>query len=483
MSADEQAGSIGASGAPAGLSVARDDQVVTSTGAGGLTYADDGSVAIRDALGHVEVQVQFAQGGEVRTATLYSGSAPSGGSVSFTPAEVAAAVAAASVPPPAPSPPAAGPSTPPRPAGAPAHATLHLGAAAAVSRTGVAALRLTCAGPRGARDVRRHAETDGAGARNGPAAGPRPFAEGHAARHGRARQRAGHRLAVHVGERERRALASGQKAADACAGPQTERDGHRDAGRGRGRRWGGSERDAHRAAPAPPRARRLRLTCGRGPGRRPRSPRGRPPAGRRRVRCLGPHAGGEPLGVLAGQQAVERGAEDRDERPGQRAGDDLRHEVAGVGAGRLGDGGGERVGLARPADREPLLQRGAVAHDAGDDEAVPGRAGGHDVEHRLGVRAEDVEHRRAGRALRDRRLQLGQPLLAAGEDEVLLGGEVVEDRLLGDVGGDGDLGDRDGVEAALCEQAARGGGDRVVRGALLAFTQAWGASPGMSIAL
>ena len=53
-------------------------------------------------------------------------------------------------------------------------------------------------------------------------------------------------------------------------------------------------------------------------------------------------------------------------------------------------------------------------------------------------------------------------------------GEVVEDRLLGDVGGRGDLGDGDGVEAALGEQAARGGDDRVARGALLALAQALG---------
>ncbi len=39
----------------------------------------------------------------------------------------------------------------------------------------------------------------------------------------------------------------------------------------------------------------------------------------------------------------------------------------------LGDGGGEGRGLALPPHREPLLQRGAAAHDAGDDEAVVGR--------------------------------------------------------------------------------------------------------------
>ena len=127
-----------------------------------------------------------------------------------------------------------------------------------------------------------------------------------------------------------------------------------------------------------------------------------------------------------------------------------------------------------PTPPRPAPATRAAAHDAGDDEAVLGLPEGDGVEHRLRVRAEYVEHRGAGRALGDVRLELGQPCLAAGEHEVLLGGEVVEDRLLGDVGGRGDLGDRDGVEAALGEQTARGGDDRVARGALLALAQALG---------
>ena len=51
-------------------------------------------------------------------------------------------------------------------------------------------------------------------------------------------------------------------------------------------------------------------------------------------------------------------------------------------------------------------------------------------------------------------------------------GEVVEDRLLRDVGGGGDLGDGDRVEAAFGEQAAGRGGDRLAGGALLARAEA-----------
>ena len=79
-----------------------------------------------------------------------------------------------------------------------------------------------------------------------------------------------------------------------------------------------------------------------------------------------------------------------------------------------------------------------------------------------------------GRAIGDGGDELGDALLAAGEGEVLLGREVVEDRLLGDVGGGRDLGDGDGVKAALGEEPAGGGGDRLARGALLALAEAFG---------
>ena len=56
-------------------------------------------------------------------------------------------------------------------------------------------------------------------------------------------------------------------------------------------------------------------------------------------------------------------------------------------------------------------------------------------------------------------------------DEVLLGREVVEDRLLGDVGGARDLGDGDALEAALGEQPPRGLRDQLARLLLLALAQ------------
>ena len=89
-------------------------------------------------------------------------------------------------------------------------------------------------------------------------------------------------------------------------------------------------------------------------------------------------------------------------------------------------------------------------------------------------RPENVEDGAAGRALGNGGDELRDALLAAGEREVLLRREVVEDRLLRDVGGDRDLGDGDSVEAALGEEPAGGGGDTLARGALLAFAKAHG---------
>jgi hypothetical protein len=51
---------------------------------------------------------------------------------------------------------------------------------------------------------------------------------------------------------------------------------------------------------------------------------------------------------------------------------------------------------------------------------------------------------------------------------------VVEDRLLRNVRGGRDLGDGDGVEAALGEQPSGGGGDGLPSDALLAGTKAFG---------
>ena len=62
----------------------------------------------------------------------------------------------------------------------------------------------------------------------------------------------------------------------------------------------------------------------------------------------------------------------------------------------------------------------------------------------------------------------------AVQDEVLLGREVVEDRLLGDVGGARDVGDGHGVEAVLGEERHRRRGDRLARLALLALAQSLG---------
>src|SRR6476469_9973778 len=86
--------------------------------------------------------------------------------------------------------------------------------------------------------------------------------------------------------------------------------------------------------------------------------------------------------------------------------------------------------------------------------------------------AERGERRLAGRALADRPKQLVLEGLKPPVDEILLGREVVEDRLLGHLGGARDLGHRDALEAALAEQATRRLGDEPARLLLLALAQA-----------
>ncbi len=75
-------------------------------------------------------------------------------------------------------------------------------------------------------------------------------------------------------------------------------------------------------------------------------------------------------------------------------------------------------------------------------------------------------------AVGDRRLQGREHLVRAVEEQVLLRGEVVEDRPDGDVGRRSDLGDRHRLEAALGEQLGRDVGDRLARALLLALAQA-----------
>jgi hypothetical protein len=92
VSEDDQAGSIQATGVAADMSVARGDIVINSTGAGGLTVGPDGSVGTSDDSANVDLQVQFVgSDGNVDTASLYSGTATSGGGLSFTPQQVATA--------------------------------------------------------------------------------------------------------------------------------------------------------------------------------------------------------------------------------------------------------------------------------------------------------------------------------------------------------------------------------------------------------
>ena len=183
--------------------------------------------------------------------------------------------------------------------------------------------------------------------------------------------------------------------------------------------------------------------------------------------------GHRPL-VLAGEQSLEGGAEDEAVRPRQRARDDRGHEVALERARLLGDDRGERGRLLLPAEEEAVAQRAAARDEPrhGDDRLD-----------RVVVDALDELERRRAEGLDDRRAcrpraygldERGAALLPAEQDEVLLGREVVEDRLLGDVGGARHVGDGHGVEAVLDEQRHRRLRDRLARLALLALAQSLG---------
>jgi hypothetical protein len=65
--------------------------------------------------------------------------------------------------------------------------------------------------------------------------------------------------------------------------------------------------------------------------------------------------------------------------------------------------------------------------------------------------------------------QVNAETLHSVEDEVLLRREVVEDRLLGDLGDPRDLLDSDGLEPAVGEEAPRGFLDCLARPGLLAL--------------
>src|SRR5690349_19914098 len=86
---------------------------------------------------------------------------------------------------------------------------------------------------------------------------------------------------------------------------------------------------------------------------------------------------------------------------------------------------------------------------------------------------DEVGERRLTRlALADRPQQLVFEGLKPPVDEVLLGGEVVEDSLLGHLGGPVYLRHGNAVEPALAEQPPRGLGDQLARLLLLALAQA-----------
>ena len=161
-------------------------------------------------------------------------------------------------------------------------------------------------------------------------------------------------------------------------------------------------------------------------------------------------------------------------RPRQRARDDRRHEVALGRAGLLGDDGVERGRLLLPAQEEPVAQRAALRDEPRHADDRLDRVVLDALDERERRRAEGLDDRRPRGARADRLDERGAALLAAVQDEVLLGGEVVEDRLLRDVGGAGHVGDGHRVEPARDEQRHRRLRDRLARLALLALAQSFG---------
>ena len=138
--------------------------------------------------------------------------------------------------------------------------------------------------------------------------------------------------------------------------------------------------------------------------------------------------------------------------------------------------GRERRRLLLPAEEQPVAQRAAAARRAAARPTIDSTRVVLDALDELERRrAEGLDDRRRLRGrVADRLDERGAALLAAVQDEVLLGREVVEDRLLGDVGGARDVGDGHGVEAVLDEQRHRRLRDRLARLALLALAQSLG---------
>ncbi len=149
FSTDEGDGEIEGDEPNLELTVARGQRVVRSIGAGGLKF-DAGSVTSTNASGHLQVILEFMEGGSVASTTLFDGPTTPGSDTEFTSAQLAAAEARPSSPAPpvtgSPGSGASSQSTNPSPAG---HGTVSIAHSALTVRQGKATVRLSCttAGP------------------------------------------------------------------------------------------------------------------------------------------------------------------------------------------------------------------------------------------------------------------------------------------------------------------------------------------------
>ena len=198
-------------------------------------------------------------------------------------------------------------------------------------------------------------------------------------------------------------------------------------------------------------------------------------AGRRRGRAWIAQVGGE---RRAGPRPRSGGRTRRGRRAGASTRASARRRPAtrssGALARLLGDHRREHRGLALPAEEQPLAQRGAAGHQPRDVATILGSSPSSTrVEERVRLPAERLERarRRAG-AVRIASMSARGGARPSVEDEVLLGREVVEHRLLGDVGGARDSATVTASKPRSANRAIAWSRDRLAGRSLLALAQA-----------
>src|SRR5690606_22054518 len=172
---------------------------------------------------------------------------------------------------------------------------------------------------------------------------------------------------------------------------------------------------------------------------------------------VGLHGGEEGVGVRSGAPPADRGGggvHGGAEGPGEQGGARVGHRVD---AAALGDQGGEPFDVAVPGGQPGGQQAGRLRVQRDDPQLAHDQVGVElpvRVAHRVDQRGVGVLGERPGADL----LQEGAlDVVLDGQDDLVLGGEVAEQRPLRDADGGGDLLGGGGVEAVCAEQVERGG--------------------------